>query len=137
MPDSISNFRHGDRPAASAQGGRSPVVAMNGMVATSQPLASAAALRVLQDGGNAVDAAIRYADDGFPVSEIIAGQWRRQESFLRQTPDAAQTYLIDGRAPAHGEVFRNAALARSLKLLADRGRDAFYKGEIAQKIVEL
>src|SRR5207249_2370532 len=78
-----------------------------------------------------LEPAIRYANEGFPVSEIIAGQWRRQEFFLRQTSEAAQTYLIDGRAPTHGQVFRNAGLARSLKLLADRGRDAFYKGEIA------
>jgi len=201
------------------------------MVATSQPLASAAALRVLQDGGSAVDAAITaaavlnvvepmmtgiggdmfavlymqqdkrpvalngsgwsgsrasvdffrsrgldrvppdgmhsvsvpgavagwfklhqkygklpmtrllhpaimYAQDGFPVSEIIAGQWQRCEAALQRMPDASRTYLIEGKAPRHGQIFRNTELARSLKLLAEIGRDVFYKGEIGQKLVE-
>jgi gamma-glutamyltranspeptidase/glutathione hydrolase len=212
---------HGDRPASNPHGTRSAVLATNGMVATSQPLASAAALRVLQDGGNAVDAAIsaaavlnvvepmstgiggdmfalvfmkqdrkpvglngsgwagakatpdffksrrlaeipfsgmysvsvpgavagwfklherygklsmsrllapavEYAEHGFPVSDIIAAQWQRNEHKLGTT----------GRAPRHGQLVKMPELARSLRLIADQGRDVFYKGEIAKKIVE-
>jgi gamma-glutamyltranspeptidase / glutathione hydrolase len=227
----MRNFKHGDRPAPNAGGGRSPVLGLNGMVATSQPLASATALGVLQDGGTAVDAAIAaaavlnvvepmmtgvggdmfallfmrregapvalngsgwggsrgsrdffrsrrmdhiplsgmqsvsvpgavagwfklhakygklpmsrllgpaidYAEKGFPVSEIISGQWRRYETVLQQTADAAETYLINGHAPRHGEIFKNPSLARTLRLIANHGRDVFYKGEIAQKLVD-
>jgi gamma-glutamyltranspeptidase/glutathione hydrolase len=222
--------QHGDRPAANPGGTRSPVLAINGLVATSQPLASAAALRVLQDGGNAVDAAIaaaavlnvvepnstgiggdmfaivymqqdrklaglngggwsgssatedffrsrnldvvpktgmhsvtvpgavagwfklhgkygklsmsrilapaiHYAEKGFPVSDIIAGQWHAAEEKLRQSPDAARDLLIDGRAPCQGEIFKMPKLARTFKMIAEEGRDAFYKGEIARKVV--
>jgi gamma-glutamyltranspeptidase/glutathione hydrolase len=80
--------------------------------------------------------AIGYAENGFPVSDIIAGQWRRAEALLRQTAEAATTYLRDGHAPRHGEIFRNPKLARSLTAIANHGRNAFYKGEIAQQILE-
>ena len=79
---------------------------------------------------------IRYADDGFPVSPVIAGYWKGGATRLRRHPDAAKTYLIDDRAPQTGDVFKNPYLARSYRLIADKGRDAFYKGEIARAIVD-
>src|SRR5688572_30200728 len=219
----------GDRPAANPRATRSVVLARNGIIATSQPLASAAGLRVLQDGGNAIDAAvtaaavlsvveptmnglggdlfalvydpktksvralnasgrapaaatveefkrraltsipyrgelsvsvpgvvdgwsellakhgtltlakalqpaIRYARDGYGVTEIIATQWKDQEATLAKDPAAAATFLVSGRAPRTGEIFRNEKLAASLELIAKGGRDAFYRGAIAKAI---
>lgn len=219
----------GDRPAPNPRATRSVVMARNGIIATSQPLASAAGLAVLQNGGNAIDAAvtaaavlsvveptmngiggdlfalvydpktrtvralnasgrapaaatieefkrrnlesipyrgelsvsvpgvvdgwsellakhgtigldkalqpaIHYAKDGYAVSEIIAYQWKDQEATLARDPGAAATFLIDGRAPRTGEIFRNPKLGASLELIAKGGRDAFYKGPIAKAI---
>ena len=219
----------GDRPAPNPRATRSVVMARNGLIATSQPLASAAGLCVLQQGGNAIDAAVTaaavlsvveptmngiggdlfaivydaktkrvrglnasgrapaaatpeefarrqldaipyrgelsvsvpgvvdgwyelltkhgtipfaralepavsYARDGFAVSEIIAHQWKDVEGVLLRDPSAAGTFLIDRRAPAPGEVFRNPRLATTLEQLAQGGRDAFYRGAIAKAI---
>lgn len=221
----------GDRPAGNSRGTRSVVMARNGVIATSQPLATAAGLRVLQSGGNAIDAAvtaatvlsvveptmngpggdlfaivysakdrkvhglnasgrapalatldefkrrglqripirgelsvsvpgvvdgwnalltkygtrtlaqalepaIKYARDGYPVSEIIAMQWKEVEGVLARDPNAAKTFLIDGKAPAAGDIFRNPALAGSLEQIARGGRDVFYKGAIAKAIAD-
>jgi gamma-glutamyltranspeptidase/glutathione hydrolase len=221
----------GDRPAGNTRGTRSVVMARNGAIATSQPLATAAGLRVLQSGGNAIDAAvtaaavlsvveptmngaggdlfaivydaktkkihglnasgrapaaatvdefkkrgveriplrgelsvsvpgvvdgwsellakhgtrtmaqalepaIKYARDGYAVSEIIAGQWKSVESMLARDEKAAAVFLPGGKAPAPGDVFRNPALAASLELIAKGGRDAFYKGPIAKAIAD-
>ena len=221
----------GDRPAPNPRATRSVVMARNGIIATSQPLASAAGLAVLQQGGNAIDAAvtaaavlsvveptmngvggdlfalvydpktktvralnasgrspaaatieafkkrnleripyrgelsvsvpgvvdgwsellakhgtigldralapaIRYARDGYAVSEIIAHQWVAEEDTLSRDPAAAATFLINGRAPKPGEVFRNPNLANSLEQIAKGGRDVFYKGAIAKAIAD-
>ena len=219
----------GDRPASNPRATRSVVLARNGIIATSQPLASAAGLRVLQDGGNAIDAAVTaaavlsvveptmngiggdlfaivydaktqsvralnasghapalatpeefrrrgldaipyrgelsvsvpgvvdgwnellsrygtrtlaqalqpaigYARDGFAVSEIISYQWKGQEATLARDKAAAATFLPGGHAPAAGDVFKNPHLASSLDQIAKGGRDAFYRGPIAQAI---
>jgi gamma-glutamyltranspeptidase / glutathione hydrolase len=220
----------GDRPAGNMRGTRSAAVARHGMIATSQALASAAGLRVLQDGGNAIDAAItaaavlaviepsmngiggdllaivwdaktkrihaldatgrsayaatpeefarrglkqmpgsgplsvdvpgvvdgwdqllkrfgtitlaralqpaiRYARERFPVQEIMADDWNDAAKRLSQDPAAARTFLPDGRAPKHGEMFANPRLANSLELIAKGGRDVFYRGVIARAII--
>jgi gamma-glutamyltranspeptidase/glutathione hydrolase len=220
----------GDRPAGNARGTRSVAVARNGMIATSQALASAAGLKALQDGGNAIDAAItaaavlavvepsmngiggdllaivwdaktkriygldatgrsahtatpeefakrglesmpgrgplpvdvpgvvdgwhqllsrfgtislstalqpaiRYARDGFPVQEIMAADWANAAERLSQDPAAAATFLPNGQAPKHGDIFANPRLAKTLELVAKGGRDEFYKGTIARAII--
>ncbi|HEY3383047.1 MAG TPA: gamma-glutamyltransferase [Vicinamibacterales bacterium] len=220
----------GDRPAGNPRGTRSAVMARHGMIATSQPLAAAAGLVVLRDGGNAVDAAvtaaavlsvveptmtgvggdlfalvfdartgrlrglnasgragraascaalrdrgyqavplrgplsvtvpgavdgwaellaahgrvslaralapaITYAREGFPVSEIVAGQWQAVEAVLAQDDVTAGVFLPGGRAPRAGEIFTNPGLARTLEDIADGGRDAFYRGPIAATVV--
>lgn len=77
--------------------------------------------------------AIQYADNGFPLSEVIAYYWRSGRR-LRRYPGFAETYLPDGQAPKKGEIFRNPMLAKTLSRIAEGGRDEFYKGDIARTI---
>lgn len=79
--------------------------------------------------------AIGYAENGFPVSEIISRHWKGAEKFLKKTPEAKETFLLQGRAPKAGDVFRNPKLARTLRLIGKEGRDAYYRGDIAREIV--
>jgi gamma-glutamyltranspeptidase / glutathione hydrolase len=80
-------------------------------------------------------AAIATARDGFPVPEITASYWAGEVDALRSNEAATKLYLPGDRAPKTGEIFRNEDLGRSLQQIAAHGRDAFYKGEIAAKIL--
>ncbi len=241
LPPSCSAVR-GDRAEGWLPQTRSEVMARNGMVSTSQPLAAQAGLQILRDGGNAIDAAIAaaavlnvvepysagmggdlfaivylakehkllginasgyaptgatlehlkrkgfdaasgmpefgiltvtvpgavdgwdqllkragsmsfaqvlqpavdLAQRGFPVTERIARDWYdtlgpppnyNYNTVGVADPDTRHTYLIDGQPPAPGTIFRNPDLGRALHLLQERGRDAFYKGPIAEAII--
>jgi len=79
--------------------------------------------------------AIRAAEEGRPVPQIIAAGWNRSAGIFRDKPGFAATFLPGGKAPQEGEVFRNPDLAKSLRLLAEGGRDAYYDGPIAEAIV--
>ena len=82
-----------------------------------------------------LEPAIAYAEGGFPVSDIIARDWAGSVRLLSPWPESVRVYLPGGQAPKPGAVFRNPDLARSYRILADGGRDAFYRGEIAEAIV--
>ena len=226
----LSDLPAQDRIASRGFATRSEVLARQGMVATSQPLATQAALDILRQGGSAVDAAIaanavlgvvepmmdgiggdlfaiiwdarskqlhglnasgrspasltpevfrarelksipgngplsisvpgcvdgwaemhrrfgrlpwatvlkpaiEYARDGFPVSEQVAFDWDFYgRGYRDQSANFREVYTIDGRIPVKGDLFRNPLLAASLDRIAEGGRDAFYKGEIAKMI---
>src|ERR1700749_2993218 len=81
--------------------------------------------------------AAKYADEGFPVTELIAFYWHFAPEIYKDSPGAfLETYTIDGkgRTPAKGEIFKNPALAKMLRSIGEKGRDVFYKGEIADRI---
>jgi gamma-glutamyltranspeptidase/glutathione hydrolase len=81
--------------------------------------------------------AVKYAEEGFPVTELIAFYWHFGPEVYKNLPGGfLETYTLDGksRTPAKGDIFKNPALAKTLRLIGEKGRDAFYKGEVADKI---
>ncbi len=223
---------HAQQDRSGTMAGRSTVYAPNGVVASSQPLATGAGLAVLQSGGNAIDAAvttaamlnvvepmmtgiggdmfaivwladeqrmvglnasgragtlmtretlvargheqmprsgaetitvpgalagwqtlldsygtislakalqpaIEMAEHGFPASPVIVDFWEGAEEMLRRDEGARNTFLVDGeRAPRPGEWFGNPDFARTLRLIAEKGPDVLYRGELGEAIVQ-
>jgi gamma-glutamyltranspeptidase / glutathione hydrolase len=79
--------------------------------------------------------AIYYAEDGFPVTDVIARAWNAATRKLQTGPHAAEVFLPGGRAPTSGEVFRNPALAGTMRLIAEKGVAGFYEGKTAEAIL--
>jgi gamma-glutamyltranspeptidase/glutathione hydrolase len=88
-----------------------------------------------------LEPAARYAQNGFPVSERIASDWKLPNALplrgccTQLDPDSAKVWYVNGQPPAPGQIFRNPELARTFRLLQAHGADAFYKGEIARAMV--
>lgn len=80
--------------------------------------------------------AIRYAREGFPVTEIIAHDWQAAAEVVKDQPGFTDTFMPGGQAPRKGEIFRNPKLANTLDLIARKGRKAFYQGPIARRIAD-
>lgn len=80
--------------------------------------------------------AVKYGREGFPVSEVIAYYWQSNSRSLQKYPGFAEIYMPGGKAPAKGEIFKNPYLANTLEKIGKEGRDVFYRGEMAKKIVK-
>nr|MBV6630426.1 gamma-glutamyltransferase [Oceanococcus sp. HetDA_MAG_MS8] len=80
--------------------------------------------------------AIRYATQGFAVTELVAYYWDKSVPRLQSYPGFVEQFTIDGRAPVKGEIWRNPQLARTLQALADEGAEVFYQGRIGRQIGE-
>jgi gamma-glutamyltranspeptidase/glutathione hydrolase len=78
--------------------------------------------------------AINYAQNGFPVSELIAYSLNQGTQILKDYPNVKETYMPGGKAPAKGEIFRNPDLANTLEKIVKGGRNEFYRGSIAKTI---
>jgi gamma-glutamyltranspeptidase/glutathione hydrolase len=85
--------------------------------------------------GEIFEDAIRYAENGYPVTEVIAGEWKSAENLLSSRESSSKTYLIHGKAPRPGQIFVNQDLARTYKKIVRDGIETFYKGELCDAIV--
>ncbi|KAL5535338.1 hypothetical protein ACEPAF_3432 [Sanghuangporus sanghuang] len=84
-----------------------------------------------------LEPAIRLAEEGVPVSEIHSHAWQRSESLIKHASPDADAMLLNGRAPLPGQIMTFSDLAKTFRSIADNGKNGFYKGRIAEAIVEL
>ena len=88
-----------------------------------------------RDFGALLEPAIGYAENGFVVTPVVASTWKQQAAVFRRCSDSARSFLVDGKAPVAGARHRFPDLARSLRLIAEQGSDALYRGALAEEII--
>ncbi|HEX2729349.1 MAG TPA: gamma-glutamyltransferase family protein, partial [Rubrobacteraceae bacterium] len=107
------------------------------------PITVPGAVRLWEDATNRLgrlrladllEPARTFAEEGYPVTEVVARYWEVAEDLLRKNVVAAQTFLPDGRVPSPGDLFRQPELAATLATVAEEGADAFYNGRIARSL---
>ena len=79
---------------------------------------------------------IEYAKKGFPVTELIAYYLDRSKERFEDYPNFKEVWMKDGKMPAKGEIFKNPQLAKTLEIIAEKGRDGFYKGYVAKTMAD-
>lgn len=116
-------------------------IPLEGMQAVTIPGAVSGFEKALTEFGtmsfkDVLEPAIFYAENGFPVSELIGYSWHQAIEKLKSHPATAKNYLINGRSPRVGETFYSKDLAKTFRTIAKGGAQEFYNGTIAKKIVE-
>ena len=81
-----------------------------------------------------LEPAIKYAENGFPITELVAYYMKNASRNFEDYPNFKETYYINDSTPYKGEIFKNPDLANTLKIIAEKGRKGFYEGKIAKTI---
>ena len=77
---------------------------------------------------------IKYAEDGFPVSELVSYYMKSASNNFKEYPNFKETYYINDSTPKKGQIFKNPDLAKTLRVIAKKGKEGFYEGEVANSI---
>tara|TARA_Y100000389_G_scaffold6978_1_gene6676 strand:+ start:25 stop:1710 length:1686 start_codon:yes stop_codon:yes gene_type:complete len=81
-----------------------------------------------------LDPTIKYAENGFPVTELVSYYMKNASKNFKDYPNFQETYFIDKSTPLKGQIFKNPDLAKTLKIILENGRKGFYEGNIAKII---
>ena len=117
------------------------VIPNTGILSISVPGAVSGFANAIEQYGNltlkeVLQPAIFYAENGFPISELVGYNWNQATQKLKSHPSTANTYLPNGKAPKIGELFYSLDIAKTFRIIAEGGVEEFYNGSITKKIVD-